>query len=284
MNDLSPVLNGKEKKLVQVIQKTSPLLIAFSGGLDSTYLLHISTNVLGYENVLAVTACAPFFTTLETQNIEPVIKRLNVRHCFFDHQAMSLEVFTQNPPDRCYHCKKLIFLSIRQIANEQGFQHIAHGANTDDLNVYRPGTKAAKEYHVISPMVEAQLSRNDIQQLAKYHELCNWNLPSMACLATRIPYYSEITLEKLSMIDQAEKILYQSGFPGARVRWIDWTAKIEIPKDQLASFFHKQRHDEIIHQFRDIGFLETSVDPDGYRSGFDDARYQHDDMSDKKDE
>jgi len=265
------LLNNKEKKLIKIIKNYNPLMIAFSGGLDSTYLLYIAVKALGPKNILAATAKAPIYTTLETQNIDVIINQLNVSHYSFDHQIMSEKKFTNNPTDRCYHCKNLIFSSLRNIAGKHSIKHIAHGENCDDLISYRPGSKAAKEHNILSPLVEAGLTRNDIQILAKYHGLCNWDLPQMACLATRLPYYQEITLNLIEMIDQAEKILFQMGFPGARVRWIEKTAKIEIPKKQLASFFHRQLQGDILNRFIKIGFKDIFVDPEGYRSGFDDA-------------
>jgi uncharacterized protein len=275
MKSLPLKLKHKETALIDVLKNYNALLIAFSGGLDSSLLLYVAANVLGTANVLAVTAKAPFFTTLETQYIKPLIHNIKVGHSYVDHQGLSCKKFTQNFPDRCYQCKKIIFSLLTAIADKNNINHIAHGENTDDLKTYRPGTKAAKEYSIISPLIEAHLTRHDIQMLARYYHLSNWNLSQMACLATRIPYYDEITLEKLQMIGQAENVLIQMGFPGARVRWIDWTAKIEIPTNQLASFFHRQLQGDIIHHFKNIGFKNIMIDPDGYRSGFDDARFRN---------
>ncbi|KPA08861.1 hypothetical protein MHK_010927 [Candidatus Magnetomorum sp. HK-1] len=266
----------KEQTLIKRIQGFKSMVVAFSGGVDSSYLLFIASQALGNKNVLAVTARAPFFSRFETQHIEPIIKSLNVRHCFFDHNAMSIDTFIQNPPDRCYHCKKLIFTSIRQIAKSFSIQHIAHGANLDDLKMYRPGLKASKEFNIESPLVDAKLSKQEIQLLAQNHRLSNWNQPAMACLATRIPYYDPITLKKLSMIDRAEKIIHDIGFSGSRVRLVDGTAKIEISKNQLASFFHGQFEDAVTRQFKEIGFISVNVDRKGYQSGFDDALYMAD--------
>jgi len=248
----------KEQRLVQIIQTTNPLAIAFSGGIDSSYLLFMAVNAIGKDNVIAITAQGPLFSPFETRHIQPIINQLKVNHQVFELNAMSCEPFVQNPPDRCYHCKKMVFSSIRGIADAFNTQHIAHGANLDDLNDYRPGSKAACEYHILSPLVSAQISKSDIQMLAKKHQLQNWNQPAMACLATRIPYHSTITLEKLDMIRRAENILYEMGIFGARVRHIDGNAKIEVRQKQLMALFTKDNMDSIHDQLTDIGFKRVA--------------------------
>ena len=263
----------KEQMLIKGLSRFESLVISFSGGVDSSYLLFMACQILGSQNVIAVTADAPFFSRYETQYIEPIIKNLKVNHIYFDHQAMSCDIFIQNPPDRCYHCKKMIFKSIRQIAIKNNIKKIAQGSNLDDLKKYRPGLKAVKEFSIESPLVEARLSKHEIRLLAQKHELINWNQPEMACLVTRIPYKETISPKKLLMIDSAETFINQIGFPGSRVRFIDGTAKIEIIKDQLASFFQGQYEDKIIRQLKKIGFKSVIIDPNGYQSGFDDDLY-----------
>jgi len=255
MNDI----NNKAKHLQKIISKMCSLVVAFSGGLDSSYLLAMAVDTIGNNNVIAATARAPFFSPFETQYIDSVIGKTRARHIVFDHQAMSQEIFTNNPPDRCYHCKKMIFTTIKNIADKYSIQHIVHGANTDDLNEYRPGTRAAQEFGIEAPLTDAHLSKSEISHFAKDMGLENWNQPAMACLATRIPYNSVITNEKLSMIHQAEQALFNMGFSGARVRWIDRAAKIEIQKHQKPEFLKGQYQHKIFNQLIDIGFLDVIV-------------------------
>ena len=262
--NVSEIYHKKAKRLSERIQEMSPLVVAFSGGLDSSYLLAMVVDSIGKKNVIAVTAQAPFFSPFETQHIDTIINKTGVKHIVFNHDAMSKEIFTKNPPDRCYHCKKMVFSSIRNIADSFNIKYIAHGANTDDLNEYRPGTLAAQKFDIKAPLTDAHLSKAEISSLAKDIGLSNWNQPAMACLATRIPYHSSITMEKLTMIHQAELILFNMVFPGSRVRLIDWTAKIEIRKKQLPNFLKGQYQDKLFEQLKNIGFLNMIVDPKGY--------------------
>jgi len=253
-------IQNKTKCLISIIQKLSPLAVAFSGGLDSSYLLAMAIDTIGQKNVIAVTARAPFFSPFETQYIDAIILKTGVRHIVFNHQAMLNEEFVQNPPDRCYHCKKMIFSRIRKIADTFNIEHIAHGANIDDLNDYRPGTQAAEEYNIKAPLIAANLSKAEISSFAKKMGLINWNQPAMACLATRIPYHSVITREKLIMIHQAEMRLFKMGFSDTRVRLHGTTARIEIRNNQLPDFLKGTYQDTLFEQLKDLGFLDMVVE------------------------
>jgi len=255
----------KRKKLKALLKEMSPMIIAFSGGVDSSYLLAMAVDVIGKKNVIAVTAQAPFFSPFETQHIKGIIQKTGVKHIIFEHHAMLQEIFIRNPPDRCYHCKKMIFSKIRKIADTLQIEHIAHGNNTDDLNDYRPGSKAAQEFNINAPLISAHLSKADISNFAKEIGLGNWNQPAMACLATRIPFNSVITLEKLKMIHQAELYLFNLGFSGSRVRLSDRTATIEIRQNQLKYFLDGNYQDKLFGHLKKIGFLDMIVDMKGYR-------------------
>lgn len=257
-------IQHKTKHLITLIQKMSPLIVSFSGGLDSSYLLAKAVEAIGKKNVIAVTAQAPFFSPFETQYIDAIINKTDVRHIVFEHQAMLNETFVRNPPDRCYHCKKMIFSKIRDIADTLNVKYIAHGANTDDLHEYRPGTQAVEEYDIKAPLTAAHLSKAEISCSAKKMGLVNWNQPAMACLATRIPHNSMITMDKFTMIHQAERFLFDMGFPGARVRLHDRTAKIEVRKKQLPDFLKGKCQDTLFELLKNIGFLDMIVDLEGY--------------------
>jgi len=257
-------IHNKEGRLSEILKELQPLIVAFSGGVDSSYLLAAAIDIVGKNNVIAVTAQAPFFSSFETQHIDTIINMTGARHIVFKHQAMLNEKFIRNPPDRCYHCKKMIFSSIRNIADLFRIESIVHGTNTDDLNEFRPGTLAAEEFDIKAPLLDAHLSKSEIAILARNMALDNWNQPAMACLATRIPYHSDITMEKLSMIHQAELILFNMGFPGARVRLNDETAKIEIRQNQLLDFLEGQYEDRLFSKLQEIGFVNMMVDMNGY--------------------
>lgn len=250
----------KPTQLIDIIQDMSPLTVAFSGGLDSSYLLAMAVESIGKKNVIAVTAQAPFFSPFETQHIQTIIQKTGVKHIVFDHQAMAQEAFINNSPDRCYYCKKMIFTSIRSIADTFKTQYIAHGANTDDLKEYRPGTLAAHEFDIKSPLIDAKLSKAEIASYAKAMGLVNWNQPAMSCLATRIPYHSIITMEKLTMVHKAEYVLFNMGFPGARVRYLNRVAKIEVCKHQLPDLLKGKYVDDLADQLKEIGFIDIIVD------------------------
>jgi uncharacterized protein len=241
------------------------MIVAFSGGVDSSYLLAMAVDSIGKKNVIAVTAQAPFFSPFETQHIKAIIRKTDVRHIVFDHQAMSHDIFINNPPTRCYHCKKMIFSAIRRIADTVNIEHIVHGENTDDLNDYRPGSRAAQELSIKAPLTTAHLSKAEISAFAKEIGLNNWNQPAMACLATRIPFHSVITLEKLTMIHQAELALFNMGFTGARVRLSERTATIEIQQNQLNDFFDGNYQYTLFEHLKKIGFLDMTIDRKGYR-------------------
>jgi len=220
----------------------------------------MAVEAIGKKDVIAVTAQAPFFSPFETRHIKIIIQQTGVKHIVFNHQAMDQEIFIQNPPDRCYYCKKMIFSSIRSIVDKFNIKNIAHGANTDDLNTYRPGTRAAHEFEIQSPLIAANLSKAEISNSAKDMGLVNWDQPAMSCLATRIPYHSIITMEKLTMVHEAEHVLFKMGFPGARVRYNDRIAKIEICKHQLPDFLQGQYQDHLSDRLKEIGFLDLIID------------------------
>ncbi|ETR68762.1 MAG: PP-loop domain-containing protein [Candidatus Magnetoglobus multicellularis str. Araruama] len=266
MSGQSLIIQRKARQLKNILHKRNPLIVAFSGGIDSSYLLIMAVETIGKDNVIAVTARAPFFSPFETRHIEPLIHLASVKHIVVEHHAMTQDVFKSNPPDRCYHCKKMIFSTLRNIADSHKIRHIAHGANTDDLNDYRPGSLAAQEFEIEAPLMDAGLSKFEIRYLAKDYGLSNWNQAAMACLATRIPFHSPITLEKLDMIHRAEVILDNMGFQGARVRLIDRMAKIEIVKNQLSHFFSGTYQTDLYKQLRCIGFENMIVDKEGYKT------------------
>lgn len=258
--------NQKLLELERLLNKRKPLAVAFSGGVDSTFLLAVAARILSGE-VMAVTVASPLFPGREKAAAIELADRLNVRHLVLEHSDMSLTPFKDNPKDRCYICKKAFFGQIIEKLRELDVPFLAHGANLDDHDDYRPGLKAAQELQILSPLVEAGLTKSDIRSLSRDMGLPTWNKPSMACLATRIPYGTHITPDILSKIEAAEDALYALGFEGARVRYHGPVARIEFRSEDLSRTLASGTRQEIIRRVRSAGFDHVAVDLEGYTQG-----------------
>lgn len=259
---------AKEKleDLVRQLNKLESLLVAFSGGVDSTFLLALAHQTLGGK-MMAATAKSAIHPTRETGNACDFTREKGIHHIVFPSDEMSLPVFVSNGADRCYHCKRHLFDCILEIAKENGIMYVAHGENLDDLNDYRPGFRAAKETGVIAPLIEAGLNKEEIRFLSKEMGLSTWNKPAMPCLATRIPYESPITSEKLVMIERAESLLKENGFRDVRVRHHGSVARIEVETRRLKDILNERLRRNILEKFREIGFEHIALDIEGYVSG-----------------
>ncbi len=259
-------LKAKRKHLVSLLQQFDSLIIAFSGGVDSTFLLAISHEVLK-ENVIAITATSPLHPEWEKNEALEFAKHLGVKHLIITSRELSRPDFRNNPTNRCYICKTLLFEDLRTVAKNNGIKHIAHGATVDDLDDFRPGFTAADEWEIQAPLIAAGLTKDDIRLLSREMNLKTWNKPSMACFATRIPYGKPITKENLRMVAKAEKILLDSGFTSCRVRLHDNMARIEIDIEEAAKMLHAETRHIIINGLKKIGFLYVTMDLEGYRQG-----------------
>ncbi|MEJ2725598.1 MAG: ATP-dependent sacrificial sulfur transferase LarE, partial [Deltaproteobacteria bacterium] len=218
---------AKKESLIQALEDLDRLLVAFSGGLDSTFLLAAAHETLG-DRALAATAEGPLYPSWEVRDAVAFAREKGIEHVVFSFRVMDVPEFVSNPPDRCYHCKQALFKTLMDIAGDKGVRHIAHGANVDDLQDYRPGSRAAKEMAVLAPLVDAGLGKEEIRFLSREMGLSTWNKPSMACLASRIPYGDPITKEKLRMIEEAERFLAGCGLRQFRVRHHRDVARIEV--------------------------------------------------------
>ena len=259
---------AKKKKinLLSHLKKLNSLLIAFSGGIDSTFLLFLAHQTLG-ENVMAVTSNSIIHPIRETENARTFAHEKGVQHVVFESNEMSLPAFVSNDADRCYWCKQHMFQALSKIADENGIKNIFHGANLDDLKDFRPGLRAANEAGVIAPLINAQLTKREIRFLSKEMGLSTWNKPSMSCLATRIPYGSPITKDKLKMVEDAEAFLLEQGFSSVRVRHHDSVARIEINSRELKNIIAENLKKAIVDKFRELGFQHIALDLEGYISG-----------------
>ena len=264
---MDKVLASKKKSsLVKSLEKLPSLMVAFSGGVDSTFLLAVASETLG-NRVIAVTANSGVQPFTDREMAAAFTRERSIKHIVFESDEKSIPEFIANSPDRCYHCKKALCIKLRQIAEEKGIPHIAHAINTDDLGDYRPGIKAAEEMGLIAPLVDAGLGKEEIRHLSKEMGLATWDKPSMACLASRIPYGTPITEEKISMIGRAEKILADEGFRQYRVRHHGTVARIEVNENEISRLAGTELREKIVSGLKDIGFKHIALDLEGFRSG-----------------
>jgi pyridinium-3,5-biscarboxylic acid mononucleotide sulfurtransferase len=266
MAPTDPSRAKKKKRLMAILKAYESLVVAFSGGVDSTFLLAATQEALG-DRVTAVTADSPIHSRREIREALETAKALGVKHIVVPFAEMTAPGFAANPPDRCYSCKQIIFSEIIRIAASMGVERVAHGVNLDDLGDYRPGLKAAEEMGVVAPLADAGLSKVDIRALSRRMGLATWNKPSMACLASRIPYGRPITPGVLKMVEAAEEILQGLGFSGCRVRHHGDVARIEMAARDVSRAARSAVRSQILKGLKDIGFTHVAVDLEGYVQG-----------------
>ncbi|MEJ2656100.1 MAG: ATP-dependent sacrificial sulfur transferase LarE [Desulfobacterales bacterium] len=259
-------LEEKRDHLLSILKEYGSLLVAFSGGVDSSFLLAAASEALN-TNLIAVTSASPLYPEWETLDARYFAAALGVEHLVIQSGIMHRPAFTANSKDRCYLCKKYLFQELLKIADHRGIQQVAHGANIDDLSDYRPGFSAAQEMGIKAPMVDAKLTKNDIRRLSKQMNLVTWNKPAMACLASRIPYGTPITEKDLKMVNQAEQVLIGLGIIGCRVRKHGKVARIEVDTRDIEKLIDQNTRSVIIEKLKKIGFSHVSVDLEGYRQG-----------------
>ncbi len=260
------LIAGKKRRLIEILKSYSTLAVAFSGGVDSTFLIAAAKEALG-GGVTAVTVDSPIHSRREIQEARAIANGLGVKHIVVPFGEITAPGFATNPPERCYTCKQLIFAEIIRVAASLEIRRVAHGVNMDDLEDYRPGMKAAEEMGVASPLAEAGLTKADIRALSRKMQLPTWNKPSMACLASRIPYGRPITREALMMVEMAEESLLQLGFGGSRVRHHGAVARIEVAQRDMTKTLHKEMRAEILKRLKQIGFKHVAIDLEGYVQG-----------------
>ncbi|MBW1706713.1 MAG: ATP-dependent sacrificial sulfur transferase LarE [Deltaproteobacteria bacterium] len=256
----------KMENLVHRLVDLDSLLVAFSGGVDSAFLLVMARQALG-EKIIAATASSIIHPVRETEEAKDFVRERGISHVVFPSDELSIPGFAANGPDRCYICKRRLFQKLLEMAREKGIKHVAHGANLDDPADYRPGFRAAKEAGVIAPLIDAQLGKEDIRFLSKEMGLSTWDRPAMPCLATRFPYGSPITEENLKMVEDAESFLVEQGFKVVRVRHHGSVARVEIGRGELEKIMDEGLGKAIVEKFRKIGFEHVALDLEGYVSG-----------------
>jgi len=259
-------LKEKRERLISIINGFESLVVAFSGGVDSAFLLAIAHKLLK-KNVVAISATSPIHPSRETEYAKKFTQDLGIKHILLKSREINHSGFMANKKDRCYICKKLLFEDILKIASDMGIKYISHGANIDDLDDFRPGLSAAKEMGIIAPLIDAGLSKDDIRLLSKDMNLSIWDKPAMACFATRIPYGTLLTQKVLSMIEQAENTIIDLGFKTCRVRCHGKVARIEVNINDIEKILNQTNRKTIIKKFKEIGFSHIALDMEGYVMG-----------------
>jgi uncharacterized protein len=273
----SDSLVAKERRLRKLLTGYQSLIVAFSGGADSAYLAWVATDALG-PSVLCITADSPSYADRHRQLALAVARDAGLRHEIIQTAELERTEYRANPANRCYYCKHELYTALTGIARARGFAEIADGSNADDRGDYRPGRQAALEFGIRSPLDEAGLTKVEIRELSRRAGLRTWDEPASACLSSRIPYNSEVTREKLRMIERAEDTLRSLGFRVCRVRHHDLEvasegfsppalARLEIGRDELPRALEPDLRDRIVDEIREVGYQHVTIDPQGYRMG-----------------
>lgn len=256
--------NGKLKRLRKTIQELDSAIVAFSGGVDSSLVARLCYDVLG-DKALAVTARSETYPHYELENAKKVAREIGITHLIIDTKELDIPGFSTNPPNRCYFCKSELFERLKGLAKEEGYKHVLDGANADDSQDYRPGSQAASELGVRSPLKEVGLTKEEIRTLSKELGLSTWDKPSYACMSSRFPYGQEITTGKLQMVSLAEDFLRSLGLRQFRLRHHEDVARLEVSQEEIP--LAVERRDAIVKKCKELGYTYVTLDLQGYRTG-----------------
>ena len=256
----------KETRLQEELKKIPSLVVAYSGGVDSAYLAYAAHRALG-ERMLAVTALSASYSERDRQEAEACVARVNFRHEFIETDELANAAYRANNPDRCYFCKDELFDKLDELASGRGFAAVAYGVNVDDQGDWRPGQRAAREHRVLTPLLDAGMTKADIRELARRADLPVWDRPASACLSSRIAYGIEVTPERLAVIEKGEEALRELGFRQFRVRYHEKLVRLEISPEELPRAMTPEMSSKFVEIFKALGFTFVTLDLEGYRSG-----------------
>jgi uncharacterized protein len=259
-------LERREALLQELLSGAGRLLVAFSGGVDSSYLAWAAHRALG-DGALAVTAVSPSYPASHRRVAERVVAQFGIPHRFVSTAEMEREAYRANAPDRCYHCKTELFAVLGQLRDELGFSAVAYGVNVDDTGDFRPGHRAAREHEVLSPFLDAGLGKREIRELSRAAGLPTAELPASACLASRLPYGTRVTPERLAQVDEGEERLRQLGFRQVRLRHHGPLARVEVDPAEMPLALDAEMARRMVAALKDLGFRWVSLDLEGYRTG-----------------
>ena len=266
MDAVADLLEQKQGNLFSILESMERVMVAYSGGTDSAYLAWAAGRVLG-EGALAVTADSASIPESHKKDAEEFVERFGLKHQYIETNEFENPDYVRNDADRCFHCKDELFTQLKNIGTRLRFEHIIYGVNVDDTSDFRPGHRAAHEHGVRAPLLEAELTKSEIRELSRRHDLPTWDRPAAACLSSRIPYGTEVTRENVKVVEQGEEALRQLGFRVYRVRYHEELVRIEFGSDELARALTIEMAQKLTRIFKDLGFKYVTLDLEGYRQG-----------------